>query len=275
VRHCLLQPRVALLVVLIAASPGLARAQAPASPPADLAAALQKYNEGARFPLPELDSGNLRRLGRGQVVRIRDEVNPDGGPQRITGLLLCDARRDDLWVAFRDMHLVSLPELTEVRISPDGQWPTQWYQFFHMPGPFADRHWVIDVNDNLELASSSGDGLWEHYWSLSKDGPKLVAQVVSAERVPRVTPAAAEEAIYVPVNEGAWLLISLADGRTVLGYTVRASVGGRIPDRLVVSYSMMTLARMLRRVLSRSALVSGHYGAEHPRIRGGGGQPIP
>jgi hypothetical protein len=241
----------------------------------DLAGALQQYNQGARFPLPELDSGNLRRLSRGQVVRIRDQVSPDGGPQRITGLLLCDAWRDDLWVALRDIHLTSLPELTEVRISPDGQWPTQWYQFLHIRGPFADRHWVIDVNDNLELAGSSSDRLWEHYWSLSKDGPQLGAAAVAAGRIPRVDAAKAEGAVYVPINEGAWLLISLADGRSILGYTVRASVGGRIPDRLVQSYSMMTLGRILRRVHSRSALVPGHYAAEHPRIRGGGGQPIP
>jgi len=240
-----------------------------------LVRSLQEYNAAARFPLPGLDPGQMRRLSRGKVVRIRDQVSADGGPQRITGLLVCDAKRDDLWVALRDPHLTAVKELTEVRISPDGQWPTLWYQFFHMPGPFADRHWVIAVDDNIALAEGSSDRLWEHYWTLYDDGPNKAAEVVAAGRIPGVDEALAAKAVYVPFNEGAWLLMSLGEGRTLLGYMVRVTVGGRIPDKLVVNYSMLTLARLLRGVAARSASAEQHYGAEHRRIRGGGGQPIP
>jgi len=207
-------------------------------------------------------------------VRIREQVHTDGGPQRITGLLLCDARRDDLWVALRDPHLTSLPELTEVRISDDGVWPTNWYQFFHMPGPFADRHWVIAVDDNIAMSKSTEGRLWEHHWDLQSGGLELGTRVVSQGRIPGVTPEMAARAVYPPINEGAWLLISLAEGRTLLGYTVRVSVGGRIPDRMVESYSMFTLARLLRRVEDRAAVAAEHYDAAHPRIRGGGGEPL-
>jgi len=208
------------------------------------------------------------------VVRIREQVKSDEGPQRITGLLLCDARRDDLWVALRDPHLTSLPELTEVRISDDGVWPTNWYQFFHMPGPFADRHWVIAVDDNIAMSKSTEGRLWEHYWDLQSGGPELGTRVVAQGRIPGVTPEMAARAVYPPTNEGAWLLISLGEGRTVLGYTVRASVGGRIPDRVVESYSMLTLSRLLRRVQDRATVAAAHYDDAHPRIRGGDGEPL-
>ncbi len=235
---------------------------------------LAEYNEKAHFALPTLSVARLRRLASGKVVRIREQVNTDDGPQRITGLLLCDARRDDLWVALRDPHLTSLPELTEVRISDDGVWPTNWYQFFHMPGPFADRHWVIAVNDNIAMAKNSAGRLWEHHWDLQSGGLELGTRVVAEGRIPRVTPEMATRAVYPSTNEGAWLLISLGEGRTLLGYTVRVSVGGRIPDRMVESYSMFTLARLLRGVEERASVAAEHYDAAHPRIRGGGGEPL-
>lgn len=239
-----------------------------------LASSLTEYNEGARFPLPALSEGQLRRLSSGKVVRIRDQISKAGGPQRITGLLVCDATRDDLWVAFRDPHLTSLPELTEVRISEDGTWPTNWYQYFHMPGPFGDRHWVIAVDDNIPLAKQSDGRLWEHFWGLQPGGPELARHVVAKGQIPGVDSSMADKAIYPPANDGAWLLISLGQGRTLLGYTVRASIGGNIPDRMVASYSMLTLARLLRRVEDRASVAAEHYDAEHPRIRGGGGEPL-
>jgi hypothetical protein len=239
-----------------------------------LNAALSEYNGSAHFSLPGLSEVRLRRLASGKVVRIREQGNTDRGPQRITGLLLCDARRDDLWVALRDPHLTSLPELTEVRISDDGVWPTNWYQFFHMPGPFADRHWVIAVNDNIAMAKTSADRLWEHHWDLQSGGLELGTRVVAEGRIPRVTPEMAARAVYPPINEGAWALMSLGAGRTLLGYTVRVSVGGRIPDRMVESYSMITLARLLRRVEERASVAAEHYDEAHPRIRGGGGEPL-
>jgi len=242
---------------------------------AELARSLQEYNASARYPLPELDQASMERLSRGQLVRIRDQVSGDGGPQRITGLLVCNAKRNDLWIALRDPHLTSVKELTEVRISPDGQWPTLWYQFFHVPAPFADRHWVLAVDDNIALARTSGDRLWEHHWTLADEGPSTAAGVVAAGRVPGVDESKARKAVYVPFNEGAWLLMSLGEGRTLLGYMVRAAVGGRIPDKLVVTYSMLTLGRVLRRVEANSARVEQHYDAEHLRIRGGDGEPTP
>jgi hypothetical protein len=240
----------------------------------NLSSSLTEYNEGARFPLPALSEGQLRRLSSGKVVRIRDQISKDGGPQRITGLLVCDAQRDDLWVAFRDPHLTSLPELTEVRISEDGTWPTNWYQYFHMPGPFGDRHWVIAVDDNIALAKQSDGRLWEHFWGLQPGGPELATQVVSTGEIPGVDSEMADKAIYPPVNEGAWLLVQLGQGRTLLGYTVRASIGGNIPDRMVASYSMLTLARLLRRVEDRASVAADHYDAAHPRIRDGGGEAL-
>ncbi|MBJ95417.1 MAG: hypothetical protein CMP23_13220 [Rickettsiales bacterium] len=254
-------------------------AGADSAPPADLIQQLADlfgdYNRGAYFPLPELSERQLQRLARGKILRIRDSVSSPEGPQRITGLLLCEAPFEDLWVAFRDTHLTSLPVLTEYRLSEDGEWPSRWYQFFHMPGPFADRHWVIAVDDNIPLARSSGNRLWEHYWSLLKGGLTEGLDRVAAGRVPRVLPQMAKEAIRPGTNEGAWLLIRLNDGRSVLGYTVRASIGGRVPDRLVSTYSMMTLAKLLRGVAATARRVPEHYDAQHSRIRGGGGEPVP
>ncbi|HCP45504.1 MAG TPA: hypothetical protein DIU15_05660 [Deltaproteobacteria bacterium] len=240
-----------------------------------LARSLQDYNASARFPLPELDPTSMRRLSQGQLLRLRDPAPTEGGPQRITGLLVCEASRDALWLALRDPHLDAVKDLTEVRLSEEGQWPTVWYQFFHTPGPFADRHWVLSVDDNLALARSSENRLWEHYWTLAAEGPQTAADAVEKGQVPGVDSAMVSKAVYVPFNEGAWLVMALSENRTLLGYTVRASVGGRIPDKLVVNYSLLTLGRVLRRVEARSTTIHSHYDAAHARIRGGDGEPIP
>ena len=134
---------------------------------------------------------------------------------------------------------------------------------------------MLDVDDNLELARGSANRLWEHYWSLTDGGPQTAAELVAGGRVPGVDSSMLAKAVYVPFNEGAWVLMSLSGKRTLLGYTVRASVGGRIPDKLVVNYSMLTLGRVLRRVESGSATIRAHYDMDHARIRGGDGAPIP
>jgi hypothetical protein len=258
------------VLALLVAVPSVA---APPVTEASLAVSLAEYSAGARFPLPELTAAQLKRLLAGKVVKVREALEEDS-PQRAIGLIRSDLDRESLWLATRDPHMVQLDELTEQQLTPPGQWPAVWYQLLDLPRPFSDRHWVIDVTDTHTLATASENRCWEHAWVLSPEGPRIGQEAVEAGRVPGITPDQAAAAIYTPVNHGAWLAISLADGGTVLGYHATSVIGGRIPDKLVADYTMLTLGNLLRGVIERVPEVLPHYDAAHLPIEGADGQVI-
>jgi hypothetical protein len=102
-------------------------------------AALDDFNASARFPLPTLNSAQLQRLADGKVVKIREVPDDKDLPQRAIGLLRVDATPAALWLSARDVHFTAVEELTEVQLTPDGQWPAVWYQHLDLPRPFTDR----------------------------------------------------------------------------------------------------------------------------------------
>ncbi len=253
----------------------LAAAVATATPgPAVIRDGLALYSRHAAFPLPGLAEDDLRRLDGGAVVRLRDVESPDA-PQRVIGLIVTLVPRERLWISALDPHFAAAEEITEVRLTPAGTWPNQWYQFLDLPRPFADRHWVVEVWNHGPVAVASQNAAWEHAWRLAEQGPALALQAPAAGRIPGVDAERAKDAIYTPVNHGAWLVLALPDGRTLLGYHVTSVVGGAIPDRLVADWSMSTLSRVLRGVVRRAAEVVAHYRGAHEPLSGGDGRPIP
>lgn len=243
--------------------------------PSPISQALADFNAHARFPLPVLTASQRERLEAGKLVKIRQVPDDDDAPQRAIGLLHTKHPTAGLWLAARDAHFTATDELIEVRLTPAGQWPAQWYQLLDLPRPFDDRHWVIDVADTHPLSAATGGSAWEHAWSLSADGPATGAAAVAAGRIPDVDVDRADDAIYTPVNHGAWLVIGLPDGSSLLGYHVTTVIGGAIPDKLVADYTLFTLGKVLRGVEGRTQAVIDHYDAAHESIEGGDGAPIP
>lgn len=269
----------ALLAVQGSLAAGVPVAGAAAgAPDPDLAArveaALAEFAARARFPLPPLGARRVGQLVRGEVVRIRDVPEDPERPQRVIGLRIADLPRDQVWVGYRDPHFVLDEEVAERRLGPPGP-AERWYGFLDLPWPFADRQWVVDVEDNVALAEASGNRAWERSWTLAADGPRAVAAAVADGGVSGVTPEMAARAIYTPVNHGAWLAISLPGGRSLLGYHVTSVVGGGIPDRLVADFALARLRSVLGGIVARAHRAPGHYGAGHAPVLGGDGRTIP
>ncbi len=263
-------PALLLPALLLLLGSGAALAQPPSG---SIPQALAAFNAHARFPLPALTAAQLDRLEAGKVVKIRQVSTDDGAPQRAIGLLRSSQPARGLWLSARDVHFTAIDELTEVQLTPPGHWPAQWYQYLDLPRPISDRHWVVDVTDTHVLAQTTG--AWEHAWVLAEDGPSLGASAVAAQRVPGVDEGRAAGAIYTPRNDGAWLVIDLGDGTTLLGYHVTSVIGGAIPDKLVADYTLLTLGKLLKGVEERTPRVIEHYDAAHEPIEGGDGVPIP
>lgn len=266
------------LFLLLLAAPAAADELSPVRPSegsevAPLQAALTGFNAHARFPLPALSGAELTKLAAGKLVRIREIPEDPEAPQRIVGLKVSDQPAAGLWLASRDSHYTAVDEVVEVRLTPAGQWPAVWYQHLDLPRPFNDRHWVVDVTDTHSLARATG--AWEHAWVLSENGPTIGADAVAAGRIPGIDSERIEDAIYTPTNHGAWVVIPLAGGRSILGYHVTSVIGGAVPDKIVADYSLFMLGKLFKGVVARTPEVIAHYDAAHEPIEGGDGVPIP
>lgn len=246
---------------------------AAASPtPAEVASGVAAYNAHARFPLPDLNDGDLRRLAEGKLVRRRDHAGPQE-PMRVTGLILTDHSRESLWVAIGCTHDTYIDGYYDIALTPPG--PSEvWYGYLDLPKPFTDRHWVIDVVDNVAMAQATDNRAWEHYWTLTDGGIDKGRSAVQSGPATEVTLEQFERAIYTPTNHGAWLAIRVDDRHTLLGYHVTSVIGGMIPDRLVAEYSASTLKNMLNGILERAPQMLTHYDADHVREPGGDGKWI-
>ena len=242
---------------------------------ADYGASIEAYNATAKFPLPELTAAHVKKLDKGDVIRVRVRSEDPDEPQSIFGFVVTELPRERVWVGAMDPHFLAAEEVAEHRISPDGHWPTRWYQYLTLPWPFTARHWVIDVMNNHELAAATDGACWEHWWDLVDGGPALGAAAVANGEAPGITVAMADDAIYTPVNRGAWLTITLDDGRTLLGYHVTTVIGGAISDDLVADYSAWQMKKLLKGVVKRGAEeVPGHYDDAHEPLAGGDGRPV-
>ena len=101
-------------------------------------------------------------------------------------------------------------------------------------------------------------------------------RVVQAGHIPGIDGAMADDAIWTPVNRGAWLTIQVPGAGTILGYHVTTVIGGNIPDRSVADYALLTMTKLLRGAEGRARdEVKEHYGADHEPLPGGDGRPLP
>lgn len=287
---CPPRPRAALLlhlIVLVAvlgAAPLLSGPAARASGPAvvaplsvsALAAAMAEYDRSAQLPLPRLTDAQRTALIRGEVVRVLDQPGGDPDePRRATGLRVIPVPRDVAWVACQDPHYVQSNEVTEVRVEFAPPDRSRWYGLLDLPRPFADRHWLVDVTNNHGLAERTGNRAWEHPWRLRVGGEAELSGLVAAGRLAKIPPEAVAEAVWTPVNHGAWLVIALDPEHTLLGYHATSVVGGAIPEGLITRFVHATLGGMLEAVAERALhKVRAHYVAGHKAVIGGDGRPV-
>lgn len=234
----------------------------------------------ASHPLPELSPDQIASLVGSQVVRIVKHGDPKD-PSTAVGIAILRGGRDALWIAAQDPHAQVDPSLDEFVVEWLGVDQALWYGHLDLPRPLRDRQWVVESGNNHGLARSTGDVCWEHRWSLVDDGLPRARQMVAEGAAPRVTLAQVDDAIYTPVNHGAWLMAPLSsvlpgDDRVLVAYQATSVVGGAIPDWLVLQLSMSRLESVLKDLEQRAGTWSRtHYRAGHEGVVGGAGKPIP
>ena len=239
-----------------------------------LSEAISVFNATADFPLPVLTAAQETQLAAGEVVKMLERGNREDA-WRATGLLLADQPRDAIWLACQDPHFSFVDRATEKRLAKTGDRST-WYAFLDLPRPMADRHWAVDVWNNHALATATDGAAWEHAWRLNPDGEAMVRPLVEAGEVGAITTELLEEAIYTPVNNGAWVVIALSASQTLLAYHASTEVGGHIPERLVAEFTLSGMEKLLQRIEARATDgIQAHYTGDHAPLAGGDGVAIP
>jgi len=179
-----------------------------------------------------------------------------------------------LWVASLDPHLTVDPDLIEKKLA-EHNGREIWYGYYKLPYPFSDRHWVIESWNNLALAKATNGASWEHAWQLAPGQESTVFSAVREGAVEGVDAAAVDSAVKTPHNHGAWLVIRLENGKSLLGYHATSTVGGSVPDWIVLQLVHGKLDALLKRVNDRcTTVVPEHYDAAHPHLEGGDGVPL-
>jgi hypothetical protein len=266
-----------ILVLLAFAFP--ARANAPGLEgleARDVREALGLFNRLATDDVPLLDPDQVEALLQGEVVKVREVPNGPDQPQRVVGYVLYDLPRSQVWVATTDPHAgYSGGTLSEDRIVQEDSGTSVWYQHLKLPWPVQDRHWLIRIRKNRELAAQSQDRIWEQSWNLDEKGESFIPEFIRAGHIRSISLEEAQKTIYTPVNHGGWIVITMPGDRTLLMYRVTSVVGGSIPDSFVSEWAMMTLDDLLKKVGQFSRTIPQHYVEGHDVAHGANGDPVP
>ncbi|MFT7519652.1 MAG: hypothetical protein ACI9MC_001794 [Kiritimatiellia bacterium] len=243
------------------------------TPNQDIEEAWSTYQQHATFQVLGPDEKQRDQLLAGNVVKIVQ--HRQGAPSTALALLVMDYSIEEMWLAEFDPHFNQGEDFVLLELTAGRPHTERWYGYLDLPFPFSDRQWVADTWFNEALAKATANRQWEFAWTLTPQGLALARPAIAANKLPGVTLERMDAAIMTPDNEGAWLFLRLPEGRSLLGYHVTSTVGGSVPDWLVLRLVMGRLDELLRDVESRCATgLRGHYDSKHVRIMGGDHQPV-
>ena len=204
-----------------------------------------------------LEPEDFATMAAGKVARRR---LPATDADRALGAVWSPLGRDALWVAIQDDKDFTLVEsLTEIQLEDTAWGHKRLYQHLDLPWPVDDRHWVLEIKNNIVMSKTTEDRIWERVWDLTVESD-----------IPKGRP----EAIWSPVNDGGWLLLD-ACGGTLVVYHARSVIGGNIPPEAVTRWALATLDSLLRRTVDRAEGIHTHYTKGHPPIIRPDGSAVP
>ena len=246
-----------------------------AGPTADsIASTISSFNTMSDTKIPTLSSSQREKLIAGKVVTLVQNGGAEKGQVaagKAVAFYISDLPKERLWVAFQDSHFVVQESTIEKLYKSEGADKLQWYGYIDLPWPLTDRHWLVRVWNNHELAAKTNNAMWEHPWSLIPNGVDLCKDMVAKGKVKGVTEKMYSSAIYLPDSQGVWAMMDIEDS-TLLVYSATATVGGSIPEGLMMKYLLSGLDSFMKDGEKRARNeVPKHYTSGHQQVYGGDG----
>ena len=280
---------IAALPLLMISNAGIAAGQVES----DILGAFETYARYGRFEIPAFDDADIDALAAGEpvVLALRDLARGgDGGTRSlaIVGARVYEVPRLLAWLTAlggnNDYRSARAEEeksagrdkksrVTHAMLSrfDDGSYVR--YQHIRLPWPLRDRHWAVYCRKNVAAAQASDGRVWEHFWTLDADGLAEARQALAEGRIDGVDDKMLDKSIYLPANEGAWVLVDLGGDRTLLIAYVDVDLGGNFPGGLVRRFSQKQLKAGLDALQDFMARVHTEYD-EQPLVHDGRGRPI-
>lgn len=244
-----------------------------AATPAEIESLLQRFRGAAVMPLAPLSAAQHGELAGGQIVTLLERRSD--GHHRAVGIAVCPVPKEAMWLATQDPHFTGGDGSIEAEVSTAPHKGT-WYGMLDVPKPFSDRHWVIDVWDEVGTARETGDVIWEHPWRLRRGGTGLVREQVQRGEIAGLTPEMYAEAIETPLNEGALVFLALSETESLFAYHVTTDVGGAVPERMVAGFVRRTMTEHIENLRRRATdVIPGHYRGSHAPVRMLGDGTVP
>ena len=237
---------------------------------------IELYNDSAAatLSLPDPTSEQLERLVAGDVVAFRDRM-PIGADAdmayRVVALAMVPEDRLRLWVATLGSAEQNAKRMVEVKLEQLEGGAAVWYQFVNLPWPIADRHWTIRSQARKGVAAATG-AWWEHGWTLADGGRERAREHVAGGHAADLELRQFDRAVYLPMNEGGWLMARLADGGTLVAVHATAELGGGLPDSWVARYVSRQLRKLVVKIRERAANAEGIVAASSTIYSGYGEQ---
>ena len=226
----------------------------------EISAAIEEFNQYAKFPFPALSQKQLNALADRELVRRLDAKGSSDSPYRVMGFLVTDVPRDHFWVACQDPDFSATPGITEKAMGFQPPDKLRWYGVMNLPTPFEDRHWVVDVSNNHAMAQATENRMWEHLWELVPDTRVVAREFVAAGNIDGVDLDRFDKAVELAGNEGAWAAIRLPDSLTLIGFYTSLNLAGNIPESLAARFGNATMKTMMFRMEERGkTVIPSHY----------------
>lgn len=159
--------------------------------------------------------------------------------------------RELAWLTLTDDHLSDeVAALTELPLH--GRWasPKVLYQRIDLPWPFADRHWVLALENNAALAAATG--AWERSWRVDN------REIASARE--KTDSAAFDAAETLTVNRGAWLLVPIDSSTTMGVYQAWTQLEGNIPAGAAETWARASIDDLYAGLAEHAITVRARYG---------------
>ena len=110
------------------------------------------------------------------------------------------------------------------------------FQFLDVP-MFTDRWWLVNIKYSSGLYTASNGKLWELTWRDRNKDTQLVNMLDLTQF---------DDAMPVAWTKGAWLLMALDDGRTLIEYHTWSDPGGSVPVGLATRFAAGEVAQHLK-----------------------------
>ena len=150
------------------------------------------------------------------------EVVPEVKAAKGYGVSVVNAPIATVWkaVADEDHHANALPISQSMTVQGRARSPDHTvFQYMNVP-LLTDRWWLVRIRYNSNLYAASGGRAWELVWE---------DRLKDAELRSTIRPELVEDGMPIAWSKGAWLLVDLGDGRTLIEYHTWSDPGGNVP----------------------------------------------